>query len=212
VVDGMSLKKIALMVTLGLAGCADSYKVVQFPQREADLYPVSQTREGISVAIDEVTSPDRADRYFGLDLTHRGVLPVAVIISNNGPHRVQLKPSDVLLHRGTQVIDPLPIESVIGLAKSQRRLGSSSGKEVDKYFEELGFKETVLSSGETYQGVMFFPIPPRERSSSNSYFAIMPLFHDERMQVVIGAWDLDSHDRMHFGPFSVTLPRKQEDD
>jgi hypothetical protein len=118
----------------------------------------------------------------------------------------------VLLHRGTQVIDPLPLESVVGLAKSQRRLGSSTGKDVNKYFDDLAFKETVLSSGETYQGVMFFPIPAQERSSSNGYFAIMPLFHDNRIQVVVGAWDLDSHDRMHFGPFSLTLPHKKQDD
>jgi len=44
-----------MLIVVGLAGCASSYQVVQFPQREADLYPLSQTRDGISVAIDEVT-------------------------------------------------------------------------------------------------------------------------------------------------------------
>jgi hypothetical protein len=200
-----------MLIVVGLAGCASSYQVVQFPQREADLYPLSQTRDGISVAIDEVTNPDRADRYFGTDLTRHGILPVAVVISNNGEHRIVLKPSDVLLHQGIQIIDPLPIETVVTLAKNQRwSLRSKTKKEVGAYFKELAFREMVIPPGETYQGVVFFPIKQPE-SNSDKFFSVLPLFPESRLQMLVGARDLETAKRIHFGPFSLSLPRREGD-
>jgi hypothetical protein len=200
-----------MLIAVGLAGCASSYRVVQFPHREADLYPLSQTRGGISVAIDEVMDPERARRYFGTDLTRHAILPVAVVISNNGERRIALKPSDVLLHQGMQVIDPLPIEAVVTLAKNQRWfLGSKTGKELVAYFDELTFKEMVLTPGETYQGVMFFPLKQQERDSDR-LFSVLPLFPESGLKVLVGARDVETGSRLHFGPFSLSLPRREGD-
>jgi hypothetical protein len=195
-----------MLIAVALAGCATPYEVVQFPQREADLYPLSQTRDGVSVAIDQITSPDRVARYFGANLAQAGILPLAVVVSNNGQHRIDVKPSDVLLHRGTQIIDPLPVETVAAMAKNQHWfLSSKTQKEVGKYFDELAFQEMVLSPGETYQGVMFFPIPRQERTSDR-FFTVLALFRDGAMQVLVGARDLETSHRMHFGPFGLSLP------
>jgi hypothetical protein len=76
-----------MLMAAGLAGCSSTYQVVQVPQRDADLYPLSQTREGVSVAIDEITSSDRAASYFGADLVQVGIIPLVVVISNNGERR-----------------------------------------------------------------------------------------------------------------------------
>lgn len=196
----MSARRLSfLLFPLAVAGCVSSYRVVEFPQREADLYPLSQTQEGVSVAIDEVRSGARADRYFGADLPDRDILPVAVIVSNNGPHAVQLKPSDVLLHEGMQVIDPLPTESVMALV-------SASGTEARKYFDGLSFKPTVVSPGGSYEGIMFFPMPKKVDRN----FSVLPLF-DTRLQVVVGARDMESQVRYHFGPYSLE-PLHDDDD
>jgi len=195
-----------MLMAAGLAGCSSTYRVVQVPQRDADLYPLSQTRQGVSVAIDEITSADRAASYFGADLVQVGIIPLVVVISNNGAHRIDVKPADIMLTRGTQIIDPLRLETVVETAK--KRHGSvrpTTQKSVAEYFEGLAFSETVLAPGATYQGVMFFPIP-RKAVSSDSMFSAMTLFRDSGMWILVGARDLDTGSRVHFGPFSVSSP------
>src|SRR5690242_12463264 len=70
--------RMLLLIAVSLAGCASSYQVVQVPQREADLLPLSDTRQGVSVAVDEITSADRAASYFGADLLRVGIVPLVV--------------------------------------------------------------------------------------------------------------------------------------
>jgi hypothetical protein len=184
---------------------------VQLPEREADLYPLSQTRAQITIAIDEITSAERGGRYFGANLIHEGILPLAVVVSNYGAHRVVVRPSDILLHRGTEIIDPLPIETVTAIAKSQHWfLRSKTEKEVESYFKRVAFKETILIPEETYQGIVFFPIP-QPKSSSDTLFTMLSLFGNSRLQVQVGVRDLESHDRHLFGPFSLSLPEDTRD-
>jgi hypothetical protein len=203
----MSFIRIVMLMAAGLAGCSSTYQVVQVPQRDADLYPLSQTRQGVSVAIDEITSSDRAASYFGADLVQVGVIPLVVVISNNGTHRIDVKPADVLLTRGTQIIDPLRLETVVAMAKKQHGfVRATTQKSVAEYFEGVAFNEMVLPPGATYQGVMFFPIP-RKEASSDSLFMAMTLFRESGMWILVGARDLDTGNRVHFGPFAVSSPK-----
>lgn len=177
------------------------------PQREADLYPHSQTKAGITIAIDEIKGVDRAERYFGADLIKEGILPLAVVVSNYGEHRVIVKPSDVLLHRGTEILDPLPVEVVVAIAKSQRWfLRSKTEERIDSFFEGMVFKETALLPNETYQGVMFFSIPKPEKTR-DTFFTVLSLYREGGPKVRVGVTDLETRDRLHFGPFSVSLPQ-----
>jgi hypothetical protein len=203
----MSFIRILMLMAAGLAGCSSTYRVVQVPQREADLYPLSQTHQGVSVAIDEITSSDRAASYFGADLVQVGIIPLVVVISNNGADRIDVKPADVLLSRGTQIIDPLRLETVVSVAEKRHgSVRSTTQKSVAEYFEGLAFTEMVLPPGATYQGVMFFPIP-RKQVSSDSMFSAMTLFRDSGMWLLVGARELDTGARVHFGPFSVSSPQ-----
>jgi len=108
------------VVALLVSACASSYRVVQVPQYGADLYPQSQTRSGITVAVDEMNNAGRVERLFGADLIKEGILPVSVVVSNFGKQRVLLKPSDILFYQGNEVIDPLPVEMVMATAKRQK--------------------------------------------------------------------------------------------
>ena len=204
----MSTLKALMLMTLALAGCASSYQVVEVPQREADLYPYSQTRNGLTVAVDEIASSDRAARYFGANLVRMGVVPVVVVVSNNGVARIDLKPSDVLVRQGTEIIDPLPLETVVAMVKSQHgHLLPSTQKEIAGYFDAVVFKNRVLTPAETYQGVLFFPIAPQQKNP-DSLFSSMSLFHESGLQVVVGARDLDTGNRMRFGPFPLVIPQQ----
>jgi hypothetical protein len=197
---------ILILSAVVLGGCAGSYHVVSMPQREADLYPLAQTKSGVTIAIDEVKGAARAERYFGADLIRKGILPVVVVVSNYGKQPVVVKPADVMLHRGREIIDPLPLEVVLGAAKSQHWfLRSRTEEQIDSFFRGVAFTETTLSPSDSYQGVMFFTVPRAHRSRDTS-FLISSLFREGGPKVRVGVTNLDTQKRMHFGPFSLSLP------
>src|SRR3954469_15008693 len=151
------IRALLALLALVLSACAGSQRAVQLPQYGADIYPQAQTLAGVTVAVDEMNNAERVERLFGSDLIKEGILPVSVVVSNFGKQRLLLKPSDMLLYQGKEVIDPIPIEMVMSIAKRQKSfLRASTREEVDKYFEEATFKETALYPSETYRGVMFF--------------------------------------------------------
>jgi len=204
----MTPVRVALcpLLALVLSACASSYRVVHVPQYGADLYPQSQTRSGITVAIDEIKSAERVERLFGADLIGEGILPVSVVVSNFGKQRLLLKPSDLMLYRGKEVIDPIPVEMVMSVAKRQKTfLRSSTKEEVDKYFEEATFKETALYPSETYRGVMFFAVPGPKRLMDR-FFTAWSVYRDGGPKMRLGLTNLDSGERVLFAPFPITLP------
>ena len=197
---GFSL--IALVLTC--TACATKFEVIELPLRNADLYPHSQTIGQATVAIDEIGNPQRAQKYFGIDLIKEGILPVNITISNNSGRRFTVTPADVLLRRGTEIIDPLPIESVIQMAKSSGRLNDETREQVDTYFTRLVFAETVLGAHDSYQGVLFFPAgdigPDPYR---DSLFRAVALFNQGGLKMEIVVSSVDEHQRIRFGPFSL---------
>ncbi len=197
------LMVLSLISLLTLTACA-SYKVVQMPLREADLYPLAQTREGITVAIDAIADPARAARYFGADLIKAGILPINVTVSNHGEHRSIIKPSDVMLLKGREVIDPVPVETVIRIAKSRSPwVRSKAGPKIEAFFSDLALKETVLIPHESYQGVLFFPALER-KGEEDPFFTTLRIFREGGLKVRVAVTDLENGERIHFGPF--TLP------
>lgn len=196
---------LLLATVLALAGCASDRPVelVQMPQRDADLYPWAQKQDGVAVTVDEIVDPARVKQYFGVDLLEAGLLPVDVIASNHGRHRVTLKPSDVLLLDGHRIIDPLPIERVTAIVKARmERLRPEAERKMDAYFRGLALRENTLAPNESYQGVLFFPAP--QTSKSDRFFAALRLFTEGGMKMRVAVSDLDTLARLQFGPFSLS--------
>jgi len=193
------------VVALLVSACASSYRVVQVPQYGADLYPQSQTRSGITVAIDEMKNAERVERLFGADLIKEGILPVSVVVSNFGKQRVLLKPSDILFYQGNEVIDPLPVEMVMATAKRQKYLRSSTERQVDKYFGDAMLKETAVYPNETYRGIMFFAVPA-PKQPLDRFFAKLSLYRDDGPKMRVGLTNLESGERVLFTPFALRLP------
>jgi hypothetical protein len=186
------------LAMLVLAACSGSQQLGQIaeyqaatPEYEADVHPLSQTRAGVTIAIDEITRPERVERLFGADLTRDGIVPVNVVVSNFSKQPVSVKPTDVLLSRGKEVIDPLSMEYVLATARRQGTVESAM------------FRQTVLAPGETYRGFMFFPAPAPKRGIAgflNTLFA-----DDESARIRVGVTNLESGERIVFGPFSLAL-------
>ncbi len=200
----MSRTCASILLGLILTGCASTYRVVQIPEREADMYPLSQTKEGLTIAIDEIRNAPRAQRYFGANLINAGILPISVVVSNYGKHRLVVKPSDVLLQRGRDIVDPLPIQAVIAVAQDQHWfLHKHTREKVDTFFHSVVFKEAVLLPNDTYQGVMFFSVPKPKRQEDR-FFSVWSLYAESGPRMRVGVTDLDEQGRLHFGPFSLS--------
>jgi len=195
---------VPIVVSLVLLGCASSNPVGQIPNYHADVYPLSETQAGITIGIDEISSPERAERYFGTDLTREGLVPVYVALSNHGRQRVAVKPSDILLYRGRDVVDPLPTPYVVATSKRQHQQlqRTKSDKELAKFFETVAFKDTVLSPNETYRGVIFFAAPPR-KGAADRLFSALGVIRDAGSKMRVGVTSVDTGERVRFGPFPL---------
>jgi hypothetical protein len=199
--------RLALLPLLAACAGPAPYRVVEVPEHGADLYPLSQTRAGITIAIDEIRDPARAERYFGADLIKEGILPVNVVLSNYGKQRVIVKPSDLLLYRGREVIDALPVEIVATAAKRQHgALHAKTAEEIDRFFENSTFKEAVLAPGETYRAVMFFAAPVPGAKREDRFFTTLSAYLEGGPRLRVGLTTLDTGERVIFGPFSLSLP------
>ena len=183
-------------IAVALLGCAGSQTAVQPPQYEADLYPLAQTRDGVTVAIDQIRSPQRAERYFGADLLKEGILPVQVVVSNHGKQRLAVKSLDVLASRGEQVIDALPLEALLAAVAGQHRAHVRSS------LEGTMFKTAVLAPGETYRGTVFFSAPPA-KGTAERFLALLSQNPESGPKVRVGLTNPDTNERLLFGPFPL---------
>ncbi len=176
---------IALFLLTALTGCATPYHTMKPPLRDADVYPDAQTIAGLTVAVDEVADPDRVRQYFGTDLTREDILPVMIVFTNHEDDRFLVRPGDVLLMDGTNVIDAIPADSIQKMVRGGT---------------DLALQETVIPARGSYRGVLFFKVKKLE---AGLYGKVEQLFTG-KLSIRIVVTDQDSHERLHFGPFSLS--------
>ncbi len=204
------LSVILGVTALVLTACSSPspYVIVEMPEREADLYPLSQTKEGITVAVDEITNSERSMQYFGVDMFKHGIVPVNVVISNHTDRRQLVSPSDILLLRGrNSVVDPLPVQRITNLVnRDYWDLDMTTQKQINEHFEELTLQEMVLMPNQVYQGVLFFlAAKPEKHYKDSRYFTVMSLYRKGGLNMKVSVADLDTRERMHFGPFPISV-------
>lgn len=197
-------KKILLIISFLLvtAACSGKYKVVEIPFRGADLYPLSQTRDGITVAVDGIINPETVKKYFGFNLLKDGVMPINVIITNQSVNRCTINPSDVLLMKDKEVIDPIPIELITEIAEKRFGwVGEKERRRIEEFFSNIVLRETVVLPNESYRGVLFFKAL-ESKKKEDSFFSILKVFGSS-YKIRIAITDLEKGERIHFGPFSL---------
>jgi hypothetical protein len=198
------------VLALGLTACSSPtpYAIVEMPEREADLYPLSQTKEGITVAVDEITNTERSMQYFGIDMFKHGIVPINVVISNHTERKQLVSPADILLLRGRHsVVDPLPIQSITNLVnRDYWYFDENTLKQVNEYFDELTLQEIVLMPDQVYQGVLFFQATqPDKGYSDSSHFTVKSLYRKAALNMKVSIADLTTRERTHFGPFPISV-------
>ncbi len=193
---------LALLAALLLAGCA-SYELMELPARSADLYPLADRRGGLALAVDDLSEERRSRRFFGADLREHGVLPLEVVVSNHGVGRVVIGPADVMLLRGNQVVDPLPLESVEAIVKDRvLPVAPGTARELEQLLQQLAFRDTVLAPGQSYQGVVFFDAV-EEKPRGSRFFKLLRAYPRAVLQLHVAVTELDTKHRTRFGPFPV---------
>lgn len=198
------------ILALVLTACSSRspYVIVEMPEREADLYPLSQTKEGITVAVDEITNAERSMQYFGVDMFKHGIVPINVVISNHSDRQQLVSPSDILLLRGSQsVVDPLPIQNITNLvSRDYWYFDPNTQKKVNDHFDNLTLQEMVLMPNQVYQGVLFFKAAQPDKDYSDSrYFTVMSLYRKGALNLKLSIADLETRERMQFGPFPISV-------
>jgi len=69
--------------TIGLsAGCA-KYSLPDIKVTSTELYNTHKEMEGLSMAIDPYIDKEKMDKFFGMNLTDKGIIPVMIIIENH---------------------------------------------------------------------------------------------------------------------------------
>lgn len=203
--DKARLLILVAAAALALSACAPApFRVVQIPERSADLYPLSETSAGVTVAIDEIDDPRRSENFFGVDLTRHGILPVNVIVSNRGEHKVQVTPSDVVLLKGKSMSDPVPMQLVSDVIKREYGLhGFPAEQELEQFVGRLALTKRVVPPGDNTHGVLFFSVT-QPQSDQERVLTVMELFREGGLTAKVAVTELDSGERLHFGPFSLS--------
>lgn len=187
--DKRKLIAIVLFFVAGMSSCTTSHPTVRPVVRDADVYPNVQTEAGLSVAVDAISNPDRVRQYFGVDLTKEDILPVNIVFTNHGEDRFLIKPSDVLLLEGNNVVDPMPLE-----------IAGKAVKGGSNWMAELALQETVVPPRSNYQGILLFKTKKREPG----LYGKAEKFFLERLSMRVVVTDQDSGERIHFGPYSLS--------
>ncbi len=198
----ISMRKRILLIILSflvLTACTSEYQVVQIPLRNADVYPRSVTKGDVTLAVDEISESERITTYFGVDLSKEKILPVNVIVTNHGKGRYVVKPSDIMLMKFNEVIDPLSNETVVGIALDlHARVSNKTERQVNAYFSNLALQETMLGPNESRQGVLFFKIKQDEEDRN---FIVRRLFREGTMKINAGVTNAETGERVHFNLF-----------
>jgi len=83
-------KRLALFLSIAAAFAADKDSAIFRPD-PADRYPHKQTNASITIAADPYQTPDKQKTAFGkLDLYQHGVLPVLIVMQNDGDKAIRL--------------------------------------------------------------------------------------------------------------------------
>ena len=160
-------KRLALVLSIAAAFAAD--KEAPFKAAPAASYPHHQTNESITVAVDPYASGEKVKPAFGkVDPYQYGVLPVLVVIENDGKEAIRLDRLKVeYVSPGNQRVDATPPKDV-RYARGPDRPSVTSGpagrvaikskkNPLDAWeIEGRAFAAQMLPAGQSASGFFYF--------------------------------------------------------
>ena len=159
-------KRLALVLSITAAFAADKEP---FKAAPASSYPHRQTNDAITVAVDPYVSGDKVKAAFGkVDPYEYGVLPVLVVIQNDGKEAIRLDRMKVeYVGPRNQRVEPTPPKEVRYAHGPQRpsvaagpggRVAIKSKKNpLDAWeIDGRGFAAQMLPAGQAASGFFYF--------------------------------------------------------
>ena len=160
-------KRLALILSIAAAFAAD--KEGAFKAASAASYPHRQTNDGITVAVDPYSSGEKVKAAFGkVDPYEYGVLPVLVVIQNDGKEAIRLDQLKVeYVGSKNQRVEATPVKEVRYAHGPQRpsvapgpagRVAIKSKKNpLDAWeIEGRAFAAQMLPPGQSASGFFYF--------------------------------------------------------
>lgn len=102
-----------LLFIFGTIGCAAKFQEVSF--KHAAEYNFSQNKKGLTVAIEPLFDSEQVEKIFSLDLLSYGILPIMVVIENNGNDPVYFKADGHILFGSMNDSTKTPTSSASGI-------------------------------------------------------------------------------------------------
>ena len=170
---------LPLVFTLSALAGYKSLKVKVDPARS---YPFHQSQGTVTIAADPYETNQKIRTAFDVkDLEKLGIVPVNVIISNDGEDLVSINGEDInLLDHKNRSIQSTPPDEVVQLILNKGRGPSSAGRtpgpiplprreglrgdafEIETDFTNKALKEVRVAPKTTASGFLFFRLPDKQ--------------------------------------------------
>jgi hypothetical protein len=175
----MSFASKWFVLLLSIVAALGADKEKPFQAGPADSYPLRQTIEKVTIAVDPFDKQEKTSLAFGkLNPNRYGILPVLVVIQNDGAAALTLETMRVAyIMDSSQKIEPTPAREVpyargpkrpsVGRSPLPRLPGTGSNKNPLSAWEIEGraFSAKMLPPGQTASGFFYFQAPYQFTSS-----------------------------------------------
>jgi hypothetical protein len=86
-----------IILLLALSGCSTAYKAKPLPFKAPTAYGNSVNLNGAQIGARAFVDSQEARKAFGFDIRGAGMLPVQIAFDNQGPHALEINPSQTFL-------------------------------------------------------------------------------------------------------------------
>ena len=187
----------SVAIWLVIAGCA-SFK----PQMKQDELltavrqpSASETKEALTVSVEEFATPDKSKMAFDADTAHYGVLAVLVRLENKGPQTYQVRRSNVTASIADKQLTALLADGAASKSAKNEYVGKALGwtvltgpfaiilwpatiagsashtayvnRRVKWHFEGMQLKDADLKPNEITTGFVYFEMPGKSKRLEN---------------------------------------------
>ncbi len=171
---------LLLFMTCVLAGCT-SYTPTLVRLNPSGPNITKATHGDLTLYIDEYATPEKSAKAFDTDMADEGVLPLLILVENNGEDPCEVKPADIIV-RGDTVLKGLIAEEAVEKA-SRGAVGRAIGwslivpiiaipiaatasavhtsgvnKQIVQDFSAKVFQDSVILPHKDHSGFLFFEL------------------------------------------------------
>lgn len=173
---------IALLIVGGLIGCA-SHEIKQLTPQPIEAYQLRETVAGVMIAAEALSTKEKAEAAFSLDLTEGGFAPILLVMENQSRDNILVLKDEIeLMDSRGNVHRPTPTNVMVEKFKHNKMAYALLGFGIFSYMsaeeankkmrsdwgsKELPAEKILLPARKTH-GVVYFELGPGLDTLPNS--------------------------------------------